>query len=124
MSFAIFVQKCVLYCLVIFYTSLATIHILITFLKNPRKFVTQKDRTRQPEVLKKGWNHAFVSLSVSFEQNYVNPSIENFFSFKKIKIHYVHDGNPDGPLMLFVHGFPEFWYSWRHQLKEFKKDYQ
>jgi len=26
--------------------------------------------------------------------------------------------------MLFVHGFPEFWYSWRHQLKEFSKDYR
>lgn len=25
--------------------------------------------------------------------------------------------------MLFVHGFPEFWYSWRYQLKEFSKDY-
>jgi len=25
--------------------------------------------------------------------------------------------------MLFVHGFPEFWYSWRHQLREFSKDY-
>lgn len=25
--------------------------------------------------------------------------------------------------MLFVHGFPEFWYSWRHQMKEFSKDY-
>lgn len=25
--------------------------------------------------------------------------------------------------MLFVHGFPEFWYSWRFQLKEFSKDY-
>lgn len=25
--------------------------------------------------------------------------------------------------MVFVHGFPEFWYSWRHQMKEFSKDY-
>ena len=25
--------------------------------------------------------------------------------------------------MVFVHGFPEFWYSWRHQIKEFSKDY-
>jgi pimeloyl-ACP methyl ester carboxylesterase len=25
--------------------------------------------------------------------------------------------------MLFVHGFPEFWFSWRHQLKFFAKDY-
>ena len=22
-----------------------------------------------------------------------------------------------GPLVLFVHGFPESWYSWRHQLE-------
>lgn len=25
--------------------------------------------------------------------------------------------------MLFIHGFPEFWYSWRKQLQEFSKDY-
>lgn len=25
--------------------------------------------------------------------------------------------------MLFLHGFPEFWYSWRHQLAEFANDY-
>lgn len=24
-----------------------------------------------------------------------------------------------GPLVVFVHGFPESWYSWRHQLKAF-----
>lgn len=40
-----------------------------------------------------------------------------------IKIHYVESGNPKNKLMVFVHGFPEFWYSWRHQLKEFSKDY-
>jgi pimeloyl-ACP methyl ester carboxylesterase len=25
-------------------------------------------------------------------------------------------GPEDGPLVLFVHGFPESWYSWRHQM--------
>ena len=30
------------------------------------------------------------------------------------RIHLVEQG--DGPLVLFVHGFPESWYSWRHQL--------
>ncbi|KRF11639.1 epoxide hydrolase [Nocardioides sp. Soil797] len=31
-----------------------------------------------------------------------------------IEIHAVEMGN--GPLVLLVHGFPESWYSWRHQL--------
>jgi pimeloyl-ACP methyl ester carboxylesterase len=28
-----------------------------------------------------------------------------------------------GKLMLFVHGFPEFWYAWKSQLREFAKDH-
>ncbi|MEU6539505.1 alpha/beta hydrolase [Streptomyces sp. NPDC047000] len=30
------------------------------------------------------------------------------------RVHLVEQG--DGPLVLLVHGFPESWYSWRHQL--------
>lgn len=39
-----------------------------------------------------------------------------------IKLHYVTEG--EGPLMLMLHGFPEFWYSWRHQIPEFAKDFK
>ncbi len=39
-----------------------------------------------------------------------------------IRLHYVSEG--EGPLMLFLHGFPECWYSWRHQLSEFGKDHK
>lgn len=39
-----------------------------------------------------------------------------------IQLHYVTQG--DGPLMLMLHGFPEFWYSWRHQIPEFAKDHK
>lgn len=31
-----------------------------------------------------------------------------------VRLHYVEAG--DGPPVLLLHGFPEFWYSWRHQL--------
>lgn len=31
-----------------------------------------------------------------------------------VKIHYASAGT--GPLVVFVHGFPDFWYSWRHQM--------
>ncbi len=32
-------------------------------------------------------------------------------------------GDRSKKLIVLVHGFPEFWYSWRYQLKEFSKDY-
>ncbi|GAY54448.1 hypothetical protein CUMW_156770 [Citrus unshiu] len=31
-----------------------------------------------------------------------------------IKIHIAEKG--EGPVVLFLHGFPEFWYAWRHQI--------
>jgi len=30
--------------------------------------------------------------------------------------------NPDAPLVIFLHGFPEFWWSWRHQLEAMHKE--
>jgi epoxide hydrolase 4 len=40
------------------------------------------------------------------------------------KIHYVTMGSNQKPLMVFVHGFPDFWYSWRNQLQAFSANYQ
>jgi pimeloyl-ACP methyl ester carboxylesterase len=39
-----------------------------------------------------------------------------------VRLHYVAEGR--GPLILFAHGFPEFWYAWRRQLAEFGRDHQ
>lgn len=39
-----------------------------------------------------------------------------------VKLHYVTQGN--GALILMLHGFPEFWYSWRHQIPAFAADYK
>ncbi|CAB3402880.1 unnamed protein product [Caenorhabditis bovis] len=43
---------------------------------------------------------------------------------KDIRLHFVQTGSDDKPLLLFIHGYPEFWYSWRFQLEEFKNDYR
>lgn len=37
-----------------------------------------------------------------------------------VRLHYAAVG--DGPLVLFLHGFPEFWLMWRPQLAEFGRD--
>jgi pimeloyl-ACP methyl ester carboxylesterase len=37
-----------------------------------------------------------------------------------VKLHYAKSGS--GELILFLHGFPEFWYAWKHQLDEFGRD--
>ena len=38
-----------------------------------------------------------------------------------IRLHYAMNGS--GKLILFVHGFPEFWYAWKEQLVEFGRDH-
>ena len=39
-----------------------------------------------------------------------------------VRLHYMTAGQ--GKLILFAHGFPEFWYMWKHQVAEFSKDHQ
>lgn len=39
-----------------------------------------------------------------------------------IRLHYVTQG--EGPLVVLLHGFPEFWYSWRHQIPELAQHFK
>jgi pimeloyl-ACP methyl ester carboxylesterase len=39
-----------------------------------------------------------------------------------IKIHYASLG--EGPLVVMIHGFPDFWYSWRHQMEGLSENHQ
>jgi len=52
---------------------------------------------------------------------------ENKFEHKyadvnNIRLHYVTVGK--GKLIMFLHGFPEFWHEWKNQLSEFGRGYQ
>lgn len=46
-----------------------------------------------------------------------------YAQLSNVKIHYVENGDPSKKLIVFIHGFPEFWYSWRRQLEQFGRDY-
>ncbi|HJZ75542.1 MAG TPA: alpha/beta hydrolase [Vicinamibacterales bacterium] len=39
-----------------------------------------------------------------------------------VKIHYASLG--EGPLVVMIHGFPDFWYTWRHQMAALADRYQ
>jgi pimeloyl-ACP methyl ester carboxylesterase len=39
-----------------------------------------------------------------------------------VDLHVVEAGDPGGPVVLFLHGFPEFWYAWRKQIPFFAQN--
>ncbi len=45
----------------------------------------------------------------------------DYASINGVRLHYAQAGS--GPLILFLHGFPEFWYCWKNQLEEFGRDH-
>ena len=49
---------------------------------------------------------AFVNIDGPWEHRYVSANGARF--------HVAEIG--DGPLVLMLHGFPQFWYAWRHQM--------
>jgi cis-3-alkyl-4-acyloxetan-2-one decarboxylase len=46
------------------------------------------------------------------------PYEPRFLSAGDIELHYVDEGPPDAPALLFVHGNPTWSYLWRHQIAE------
>ena len=46
-----------------------------------------------------------------------------FASANELKLHYAAAGPSDGHVLLFLHGFPEFWYAWRNQLADLSDKY-
>jgi pimeloyl-ACP methyl ester carboxylesterase len=42
---------------------------------------------------------------------------DSTFRNGEIELHAVAAGPPDGPVVVLLHGFPEFWYSWHKQIE-------
>ncbi|XP_059163271.1 epoxide hydrolase 4-like isoform X2 [Physella acuta] len=109
-------KTCIYHCLYLF--MLMNISILFAILvvirlgillitKGPRKMFKSTQRESPPTCL-------------------MDPKLgtHGYLYIEDVRIHYVSKGDSDKPLMLLMHGFPESWYSWRHQLKEFSDNYR
>ena len=47
---------------------------------------------------------------------------DGFVDSQGVRIHYITLGK--GPLIILIHGFPDFWYSWRDQIPALAKHFQ
>lgn len=53
----------------------------------------------------------------------LDAKVENHYAdHAGVKIHYVTMGK--GPLIVMVHGFPDFWYTWRDQMEALAPNYR
>lgn len=57
-------------------------------------------------------------LSADFMESVKHGYVDN----AGVKIHYVTLGQ--GPLIVMLHGYPDFWYTWRHQMEALSDKYQ
>lgn len=99
--------KALVFTLTMVFGFLTSLRVLFWMLTHPLSWFKQKDRSITPACL-------------------LDPSLgsHEYMTANGIKFHYVVKGDRTKPLMLLLHGFPEFWFSWRHQLRAFSSDYR
>ncbi len=59
--------------------------------------------------------------STSFAGDFADRVKHEFADSDGVKIHYAKAG--EGPLIVFIHGFPDFWYTWREQMEGLAGEY-
>ncbi|XP_078658495.1 epoxide hydrolase 4-like [Branchiostoma floridae x Branchiostoma belcheri] len=110
MSLNRIIQTAMVWSIASFYGSVMLVTMTLSAIRRgPRAFFGYKSRPDRPKCLDDPdlGTHGYVRLKTS-----------------GLRFHYVAAGEPQKPLMLCLHGFPECWYSWRHQLKEFRNSYR
>lgn len=67
----------------------------------------------------------FGSLSVVSAAGFDQMVEHGYADSQGVKIHYAKLGSKSetAPLIVMIHGFPDFWYSWRDQMQALSKDY-
>jgi pimeloyl-ACP methyl ester carboxylesterase len=63
-----------------------------------------------------------VSLAATSHAQSARPAFQdNYTDVNGVRLHYVSVGQ--GPLVLFLHGYPAFWYQWKDQMADIGRDH-
>src|SRR5215470_15509883 len=68
---------------------------------------------------------AFQALSIAARphaQSARSAFEDHYAEVNSVRLHYASVGQ--GPLVLFLHGYPSFWYQWKAQMLEMGRDHQ
>ena len=65
---------------------------------------------------------AFALCAGAYAEDFMKKVTDHYADSNGVKIHYVKAGK--GPMILFIHGFPDFWYTWRHQMAALSEHFQ
>ena len=70
---------------------------------------------------------AFMLLAAEFELVHADDpeqtlGVHGFAKSGDVRIHYVTKG--EGPLVVMIHGFPDYWYTWRNQIPTLSEKFQ
>lgn len=96
-------EQLIMYTMTVFYSILTLFRQLILMVRLRSRYFLVKRRETPPALL-------------------TNPNYGQHHTVNLpngMKFHYVSKGNPNGNIVLFIHGFPECWFSWRNQLEHF-----
>lgn len=64
---------------------------------------------------------AFAVCAGAYAEDFMKKVTDHYADSNGVKIHYVKAG--EGPMILFIHGFPDFWYSWHNQMEGLMDEY-
>ncbi|KAH7972521.1 hypothetical protein HPB52_013003 [Rhipicephalus sanguineus] len=146
-----FISTTLLLCIGLFRAALLGIFIGAQVLFKGRRVLQPKERSEEPECLRDPelGSHEFVTLERTdlwlrlsrkvIPQHWLLMSLRpaplpslSILRMEKIQVravakdvtlHYVSAGSRDKPLVLLLHGFPDFWFSWKYQILDLKKDF-
>ena len=61
-------------------------------------------------------------LNCQIMGDHIDQEVTHHYTDGEVKIHYVSIG--EGPLLVMLHGFPDYWYTWRHQMQTLRDHFR